>query len=179
MGYEGDNIIEKTLSDEDLPNLFFKEVVDYLSPGSMLFPIGGKDNNVMYAELLGWKVDTTDYINKAKHELKASLISEKKYDVIALLLEHDFPENYNCEKHANLLSNLKPGGLIICQKHSRFRVKKKLENINYFELLFDRKCSRIEFENILIQDYEVKHMYRQIGYPKYLSRINLVGYNNI
>ncbi len=118
------------------PNQYFKEVLEKLPIGKILFPAEGEGRNAVYAAQLGWDVSAFDISQEGKN--KAIQLAEKKgvtidyqvgpledlhfeseqFDAIALIYAH-FPANIKSAYHQKLNSLLKKGGTIIFESFSK------------------------------------------------------------
>lgn len=116
----------------EIPNLFFKQVIDTLPTGKILLPADGEGRNGVYAATRGWNVDAFDQSQQAKE--KALRLAQKNsvnisfkvidfedisenyivdsYDIIALTYVH-LPEQLKAKYHRSLLSFLKIGGILL------------------------------------------------------------------
>ena len=126
------------------PNVFLKEKLEQLTPGTILFPAEGEGRNAVYAAKLGWKVYAFDisaegkkkalYLAKANQvtldyqvgELPYLQYDEEQFDVIASIYAH-FPINIRSQYHKLLSKYLRKGGLLILEgfdkKHFDYRLK--------------------------------------------------------
>lgn len=131
----------------ETPNLFFKEMIDRLTPGKILLPADGEGRNSVYAAQTGWSVDAFDQSSLAKEKAvrlslkRGSAISYKvmgfedmeksyaadSYDVIALTYVH-LPHLLREEYYKKLLPLLKKGGYIILEGFSKNHVKNQQQN---------------------------------------------------
>ncbi|WP_232625176.1 methyltransferase domain-containing protein [Pareuzebyella sediminis] len=80
-----------------LPNEFFKEKLDKLSPGSLLLPAEGEGRNAIYALKKGWNVHAFDFSISARQ--KAMLLAKDQnvrleYEVVNALT-FDSPKTYD------------------------------------------------------------------------------------
>lgn len=127
------------------PNAYLKEKLEYLQPGSILFPAEGEGRNAVYAAQLGWKVSAFD-ISEAGREKALKLATKKnvsidyalgelpnlgyhveEFDAIALIYAH-FPPNIRTGYHKLLNSYLKKGGTIIFEAFSKDHLAFKKKN---------------------------------------------------
>jgi len=116
----------------EMPNVFFKRVIDQLDSGKVLLPAEGEGRNAVYAATRGWDVDAYDYSEKAienardfatehgvsinyQHSSHSDLDQyEQHYDAIALVYAH-VPNEIRQAFHRQLLGLLKPGGSFILE----------------------------------------------------------------
>ena len=129
--YSGDDFAYGTT-----PNLFFKEEIEKLSIGTILFAAEGEGRNAVYAALLGWHTFAFDISMEGKN--KAMRLAEscnvsidyqvgllenmnyhcEQFDVIALIYAH-FPADIKSWYHKTLNSYLKKDGIIIFEAFSK------------------------------------------------------------
>ena len=124
------------------PNNYFKEQIEKLNSGKILFPAEGEGRNAVFAAKLGWSVSAFDISIEGKNkalqlassnnvtidysigELQALNYSKGQFDAIALIYAH-FPANIKASYHQQLDQYLRKGGMIIFEAFS----KKHLEYI--------------------------------------------------
>ncbi|MDH6311122.1 SAM-dependent methyltransferase [Dysgonomonas sp. PFB1-18] len=131
----------------EIPNLFFKEIIDTLPAGKILLPADGEGRNSVYAAKRGWVVDAFDLSSQGKE--KALRLAQKNnvdisfkvidfenivenyivdsYNAIVLTYVH-LPEQLKEKYHRSLLSLLKNGGYIIIEGFSKDHVKYQRQN---------------------------------------------------
>lgn len=122
------------------PNLFFKEAIQNLPTGKILFPAEGEGRNAVYAATLGWEVVAFDQSEAGKE--KALMLSAQKgvtityevcfledfqadesgFDALVLIFAH-FPGPLRKGFHRKLASFLKPGGILILEGFSKNHIK--------------------------------------------------------
>lgn len=127
------------------PNLFLEDKLKELEPLKILFAAEGEGRNAVYAASKGWEVAAFDISTEAYK--KAIQLAAKKevsiqyqvgdlfeldfavgeFDVIALIYAH-FPAAIKASYHKQLLSLLKPGGLVVFEAFSKEHIKLKEEN---------------------------------------------------
>ena len=125
-------------------NVFLKEKLEPITPGTILFPAEGEGRNAVFAAKLGWKVSAFDIsVEGKKKALKlaesnqVSLdyqvgdlpnlhFEEEQFNVIASIYAH-FPIHIRSKYHKLLSKYLRKGGLIILEgfdkKHFDYRLK--------------------------------------------------------
>jgi len=118
-----------------IPNLYYKEILDGLNPGTLLIPGEGEGRNAVYAAKNGWNVYAFDSSERGRekalelarrnnveidYELSnyQSFHSEKTFDVIALIFSH-LPSADRQAVHRKYVQLLKPGGTLILQTFSK------------------------------------------------------------
>ncbi|WP_421807261.1 class I SAM-dependent methyltransferase [Flagellimonas sp.] len=151
------------------PNVYLKEKLENLQPGSILFPAEGEGRNAVYAGQLGWKVSAFD-ISEAGQQ-KAVQLAEKKgveldyvvgelpnlhyqpeqFDAIALIYAH-FPPHIRSKYHKLLNNYLKKGGTLIFEGFSKDHLgfKKKNPKVggpNNVDYLFSLEELETDFAN--------------------------------
>jgi SAM-dependent methyltransferase len=129
------------------PNHFFKEQIENLAPGKILFPAEGEGRNSVYAALLGHDVHAFDLSSEGKK--KAELLANEfdvqinyivssfgklpylpeQFDAIVLIYAH-FPADLKSTFHKELCKYLKPGGTIIFEAFSKNHIKFNSVNEN-------------------------------------------------
>lgn len=162
------------------PNLFFKEWLQQLKPGSILMPADGEGRNGVFAAQLGWKVTSSDLSEEGK--LKAmKLAKEKKvdleyfvgdleqlqfesvsFDAIGLIYAH-FAADKKTVLHKKLNDYLKPGGVIIFEAFSKLHllyngIDPKVGGPKDFDMLFSTAEIATDFENyeiLLLEEKEI------------------------
>ena len=120
------------------PNLYFKSILDSLTPGSLLMPAEGEGRNAVYAASLGWKVEAFDYSSVAQE--KALQLAEAndvtiKYDVLELnefkankqyaaigLIYVHLPTKERFVFHQKMIDALLPGGVLIIEAFSKTQI---------------------------------------------------------
>ncbi|HNR09517.1 MAG TPA: class I SAM-dependent methyltransferase [Saprospiraceae bacterium] len=74
------------------PNVFFKEQIQKLTPGTVILPCEGEGRNAVYAASLGWQVHAFD--SSAEGRRKALLLAEKKGQAIEYAAEDALTAHY-------------------------------------------------------------------------------------
>lgn len=110
------------------PNVFFKSVLDTLTPGTILVPAAGEGRDAVYAATKGWKVYAVDASEKGKEKALAlakehnvtidyfvgdalQFEAPTPVDCIALIYFH-LPSAVRANYHASLVSHLNTGGVV-------------------------------------------------------------------
>ncbi len=114
----------------ETPNLYLKEQLEKLTPGTILFPAEGEGRNAVFAAMLGWKVFAFDISIEGKNkahklaekynvtidyqvgELPALNYQQEQFDAIALIYAH-FPAEIKSDYHKLLSTYLRKGGVVI------------------------------------------------------------------
>lgn len=118
------------------PNIYFKEQINTLPIGKVLFPAEGEGRNAVYTATLGWNVDAFDIslegqkkaiqlakqqnvsINYQLGEFQKLNYYLNQFDAIALIYAH-FPAEVKSKYHKILTTYLKSGGLVIFEAFSK------------------------------------------------------------
>ncbi|MBS1976717.1 MAG: class I SAM-dependent methyltransferase [Bacteroidetes bacterium] len=119
----------------ELPNAFFKQQLDLLTPGRILLPADGEGRNSIYAAQKGWKVEAFDFSEEGRRKTlvraeKLSLnvdyqiadfatvaLKQTFYDAIALIFAH-MNSRLRKEFHQKCIQALKPGGTLIFEAYT-------------------------------------------------------------
>lgn len=130
---------ERYSSDEfaygEEPNEYFKEQIAKISPGKILLPAEGEGRNGVYAAGLGWDVEAFDVSSEGKkkadqlasrHDLSMNYqvggledltYKPASFDAIGLIFTH-FNPKIRAKYHKELITLLKPGGIVISESFS-------------------------------------------------------------
>lgn len=118
------------------PNSYFKEQLEKLPVGKILFPAEGEGRNAVFAAKLGWQVSAFDISSEGKNkalrlaetnnvtidyqvgELDTLNYDPEQFDVIALIYAH-FPAEIKSHYHTTLDKYLRRGGYIIFEAFSK------------------------------------------------------------
>ena len=118
------------------PNNYFKEQIEKLNAGTILFPAEGEGRNAVYAAKLGWTVAAFDISEEGKNkalklaevnnvsidyqvgELETLNYKLGQFDVIALIYAH-FPAEIKSAIHKTLDKYLRQNGIIIFEAFSK------------------------------------------------------------
>ncbi len=124
------------------PNIYLKQQLVTIDPGSILFPAEGEGRNAVFAATKGWKVSAFDISRNGQKkamqlaeqnqvtidyqvgELSVLNYHKDQFDAIALIYAH-FPADIKSSMHQMLQQYLRKGGLVIFEAFS----KKHLEYI--------------------------------------------------
>jgi len=118
------------------PNLFFREQLEKLNPGTILMPADGEGRNGVFAARRGWRVTSFDLSTEGK--TKALQLAEEcavtlqyhvgdfeklsfdpeTFDAIGLIYAH-FAAGKKQPFHKKLDTYLKPGGIVIFEAFSK------------------------------------------------------------
>jgi 2-polyprenyl-3-methyl-5-hydroxy-6-metoxy-1,4-benzoquinol methylase len=153
----------------ELPNPYFKEQLELLPTGKILFPAEGEGRNAVFAAKLGWTVSAFDISTEGQKkafrlaernnvtidyqvgELKKLNYKDEQFDVIALIYAH-FPASIKSELHKTLDRYLRQGGTIIFEAFSKSHIhylakNKKAGGPKDIESLFSLDEIRADFAN--------------------------------
>ncbi len=152
------------------PNLFYKEQLEKLAPGKILFPAEGEGRNAVYAAEKGWDVVAFDSSSEGKRKAE-KLATEKgikidyiindyenihfephSFDCIVLIFAHMHPLKRS-EYHQKLISYLKPGGAIILEGFSKKQINNKTGGPPNIDMLFSKEELQNDFN--FLQEYEI------------------------
>ena len=144
------------------PNLFFKEHLEQLVPGTILFPAEGEGRNAVYAAKMGWQVTAFDTSTEGKRKAD-KLASENEvtidyqiagyenihyqlnsFDCIVLIFAHVHPFKRK-EYHQKLMSFLKPGGALILEGFSKKQINNKSGGPREVDMLFSKEEMKSDF----------------------------------
>lgn len=136
-----------------VPNEFFKEYIEKLTPGKIFLPAEGEGRNGVYAASLGWIVDATDQSiagkNKALNlskEFGVSLnytvcdiseyeLPENHYDAAAIIYMH-LPLDLRISIHHKIVKSIKHNGLIIFEVYSKEQYGKTTGGPQELDMLY-------------------------------------------
>ncbi|PKP33184.1 MAG: SAM-dependent methyltransferase [Bacteroidetes bacterium HGW-Bacteroidetes-16] len=159
------------------PNKFYKEQINRVKPGKVLFPGEGEGRNAVYAATLGWDVTAFDSAEngKIKADMLADLYKVKidyivddaedvvlrnnYFDCIVFVFVH-LPMEERQLFHRKMLSKLKPGGLVIFEGFAKKQLEFNSGGPRNLEMLFSKKEIWEDFssqmQELNIQELEVK-----------------------
>jgi SAM-dependent methyltransferase len=147
------------------PNLFYKEELQKLKPGKILFPAEGEGRNAVYAAEKGWDVvafDSSMEGKKKAEKLAAAkgvkidyIISDYEnirfepdsFDCVVLIFAHMHPEKRTAY-HRKLLSFLKPGGKLILEGFSKKQIDKDTGGPPNIDMLFSEEELEKDFKKL-------------------------------
>lgn len=135
------------------PNQFYKEQLEKLTPGKILFPAEGEGRNAVYAAQKGWKVTAFDPSSEGRK--KALLLAKKNkvqieyhidnyetvyfekesFDCLILVFAHMNPLKRK-EYHRKLATFLKPGGTLILEGFSKKQIHNNTGGPQNIDMLF-------------------------------------------
>ncbi|MFW6309898.1 MAG: class I SAM-dependent methyltransferase [Prolixibacteraceae bacterium] len=152
------------------PNLFYKEQLEKLAPGKIVFPAEGEGRNAVYAAEKGWDVVAFDSSIEGKKKA-VKLAAEKgvnidyiinnyeniyfephSFDCIVLIFAHMHPFK-RTEYHQKLISFLRPGGAIILEGFSKKQINNKTGGPPNIDMLFSKEELQNDFK--FLQEHEI------------------------
>jgi 2-polyprenyl-3-methyl-5-hydroxy-6-metoxy-1,4-benzoquinol methylase len=151
------------------PNNYFKEQIEKLKPGTILFPAEGEGRNAVYAAKLGWTVSAFDISEEGKNkalklaeannvsidykvgELETLNYHTEQFDAIALIYAH-FPAEIKSSIHKTLETYLRKDGIIIFEAFSKkhleyLAINDKVGGPKDIESLFSIEEIQADFPN--------------------------------
>jgi SAM-dependent methyltransferase len=147
------------------PNQFYKDELEKLTPGKILFPAEGEGRNAVFAAIMGWDVVAFDSSSEGrkKADKLASLrgvriqyfinnyddiqFEPESFDCIVLIYAHMHPLKRN-EYHKKLISFLKPDGKLILEGFSKKQINNNTGGPRDISMLFSEEELRKDFENL-------------------------------
>lgn len=145
------------------PNQFYKEQLERMTPGEILFPAEGEGRNAVYAATLGWKVTAFDpsIEGKKKAELLAAKngvsihyhigkyeevqFQKEQFDCIVLIFAHMHPSKRK-EYHRKLATFLKNGGTLILEGFSKKQIHNNSGGPQNIDMLFSVEELKNDFQ---------------------------------
>lgn len=176
------------------PNLFFKNEIEKLNPGKVLFPAEGEGRNAVYAARLGWEVTAFDTSTEGKR--KAELLALKHgvkinyliagyddiyfqpetFDCLVLVYAH-LPSEKREEYHRKMVSFVKTGGFVILEGFSQKQVNYNSGGPRDVNMLYTKTAIETDFK--LLSDLNAEEVEIELDEGLYhkgtASVIRLVG----
>ena len=146
------------------PNEFYKEQLNQITPGKILFPAEGEGRNAVYAATKGWQVTAFDPSiegkRKAEQLAKINQVSinylidnydfvdfpKESFDCVVLIFAHMHPMKRK-EYHQKLISFLKPGGILILEGFSKKQIKNNTGGPRDIDMLFSKDEMESDFNS--------------------------------
>lgn len=151
------------------PNNFFRQEIEKLNAGTILFPAEGEGRNAVYAAKLGWTVVAFDISEEGKNkalklaatnnvsidyqvgELETLNYQAEQFDAIALIYAH-FPAEIKSSIHKMLDNYLCQNGIIIFEAFSKkhleyLALNEKVGGPKDIETLFSIEEIQADFSN--------------------------------
>ncbi len=162
------------------PNNYFKEQLEQLNPGTILFPAEGEGRNAVFAAKLGWTVSAFDISAEGKNkaiqlaesnrvsidyqvgELQHLDYQAEQFDAIALIYAH-FPAEIKSAYHKRLDLYLRTGGMIIFEAFGKNHLdylarNEKVGGPKELDMLFSIEEIAADFANYEIVALEEKEI---------------------
>ena len=157
------------------PNEFFKEQIDQLPAGKILFPCEGEGRNAAYAAALGWDVHAFDLSEVGKQkaiDLAASFSAKINYeicnvadanfedntfDAVVLIYSH-LPETLRIELHGEIKNWLKPGGVVILEAYNPLQLNNNSGGPKDIEMLYSIETLMSDFHGMHFEILEEKQI---------------------
>lgn len=144
------------------PNQFYREQLEKLTPGKILFPAEGEGRNAVFAAQKGWNVMAFDASTVAKKKAENLArennvkidyqiadyenvsFQKESFDCLVLIYAHMHPLKRK-EYHQKLTSFLKPGGTLILEGFSKKQIENNTGGPRNVEMLFSEEELRDDF----------------------------------
>jgi SAM-dependent methyltransferase len=157
------------------PNEFFKEQIDKLPVGKILFPCEGEGRNAAYAASLGWEVEAFDLSQVGKQkaiDLAASFNSKINYnicdvananfenntfDAVVLIYSH-LPESLRINLHGKIKNWLKPGGVVILEAYNPLQLNNTSGGPKDLNMLYSIETLMSDFHGMHFEILEEKQV---------------------
>ena len=157
------------------PNEFFKEQIDKLPVGKVLFPCEGEGRNAAYAAALGWEVEAFDISDVGKQkaiDLAASFnakinyeicnvadanFEDNTFDAIVLIYSH-LPETLRIELHGKIKNWLKPDGVVILEAYNPLQLNNNSGGPRDIQMLYSIETLMSDFHGIHFEILEEKQV---------------------
>lgn len=172
-----------------LPNVFFKEQLDLISPGRLLLPAEGEGRNAVYAAGLGWEVWAFDQsragrdkalklaheknvkINYSVSDIEQTEYPENHFDAMGLIFFHT-PESKRRIIHEKLAGYLKKGGTLILEGFSKNQLGKSSGGPADLSMLFSPEDLRKDFGQLEILSLgELEKVYEEGSFHQGLASV--------
>jgi len=146
------------------PNHFFREQLEQLPPGKILFPAEGEGRNAVHAATKGWQVTAFDASIEARKKAKrlaaqngvsvdyhtvdyeSVSFPEKSFDCIVLIYAHLHPLKRE-QIHRKLATFLKPGGKLLLEGFSKKQIHYNTGGPRNEAMLFSPQEIRSDFQS--------------------------------
>lgn len=153
------------------PNTFLKEYLATATPGSALFVAEGEGRNAVYAASQAWQVSAFDSSEEA--EKKALQLADEKeqtisyqvadalkvqypkesFDLVVLIFAH-FPSAVRQRIHQQLLSFLKPGGILLLEAFHVSQLGNASGGPKDIDMLYTQEIIQQDFNSLSIHTLE-------------------------
>lgn len=153
-----------------MPNDFFKNEIDKLTPGKLLLLGEGEGRNGVYATKLGWDVDAVDWSEKGKekaeklssefkvrinyiiNDLSVYNPKENYYDAVGLIFLHMNPELRE-DIHRKVVNSLKSGGVVILESYEKEQINNSSGGPKDLDLLYSLEDIFTDFSDLNIVSF--------------------------
>ncbi|MFM1772808.1 MAG: hypothetical protein RLZZ71_1950 [Bacteroidota bacterium] len=157
------------------PNEFFKEQIDKLPAGKILFPCEGEGRNAAYAASLGWEVEAFDLSEVGKQkaiDLAASFnakinyeicnvadanFEDNSFDAVVLVYSH-LPESLRILLHEKIKNWLKPGGVVILEAYNPLQLNNTSGGPKDLNMLYSIETLMSDFHGMHFEILEEKQV---------------------
>jgi 2-polyprenyl-3-methyl-5-hydroxy-6-metoxy-1,4-benzoquinol methylase len=147
------------------PNRYFKEQLEKLNPGKILFPAEGEGRNAVYAAKSGWQVFAFDPSTEGKRKAENLALANGVFidyqlagyenvnytphffDCIVLIFAHTHPLK-RTEVHQKLTSFLKTGGTLILEGFSKNQISYDSGGPRDLNMLFSKEEMEFDFSHL-------------------------------
>lgn len=147
------------------PNQYYRDQLENLTPGKILFPAEGEGRNAVFAAQKGWQVTAFDPSNEARKKAQ-NLASERNVEINYILSDYEnasLPtESFDCmvliyahihqqkrnEYHKKLATFLKPGGVLILEGFSKKQIANSTGGPRNVEMLFSKHELQEDFKRL-------------------------------
>lgn len=144
------------------PNQFYREQLEKLTPGKILFPAEGEGRNAVFAAQKGWNVMAFDASTVAKKKAENLArennvnidyqiadyenvsFQKESFDCLVLIYAHMHPLKRK-EYHQKLTLFLKPGGTLILEGFSKKQIENNTGGPRNVVMLFSEEELRDDF----------------------------------
>ncbi|MFC2135927.1 class I SAM-dependent methyltransferase [Bacteroidota bacterium] len=152
------------------PNEFFKEEIEKIKPGKVLFLGEGEGRNAVFAASKGWQVDAVDAssggkekalkfaainnveINYTVADFNNYLFSPDTYDAVVAIYLH-LPEELRVRVHTSAVKALKPGGNLILEAFEKEQIKNNSGGPRNEDLLYSLEDIYSDFHELEISKF--------------------------
>lgn len=150
-----------------MPNEFFKEKLEALTPGRLLLPAEGEGRNAVFAARLGWQVYALDFSEEGRKkamklagsngvEIEYTLaditqmdFGRDTYDAAALIYAH-MPPGFRKTVHSRIIDSLKPGAVLILEGFNPAQLNNTSGGPASVEMLYTVAMLREDFKDLEI-----------------------------
>lgn len=150
------------------PNVFFKEQIQKLNPGTLILPCEGEGRNAVFAASLGWKILAFDSSESGR--VKAMQLAEKmgqsidyrvadarevsypegSADAVAFIFAH-FPPDLRRKIYHQAIGWLKTGGRIILESFNPLQLNNETGGPKDISMLCTEEILKEDFEGLEIE----------------------------